>query len=126
VLQADGGTRTAAITGAFLAARLAVQRLLDDRRIAENPINDSVAAVSVGLFQGLELLDLAYVEDKDAEVDFNIVMTGRGNFVEVQGTGEEATFTQDQLQSLLALARQGLQELASLQAAFLAQALLAR
>ncbi|OHE87977.1 MAG: ribonuclease PH [Verrucomicrobia bacterium RIFCSPLOWO2_12_FULL_64_8] len=126
VLQADGGTRTAAITGAWLAARLAVQKLLDDKKIAENPVTDSVAAVSVGLFDGQELLDLAYVEDRDAAVDFNIVMTGRGEFVEVQGTGEEATFSQDQLQSLLALARRGLGELASLQAAFLAKQLLAR
>src|SRR5581483_10870345 len=73
VLQADGGTRTAAITGAYLAARLAVQKLLDAKKIAENPITDSVAAVSVGVFGGQDLLDLAYVEDKDAEVDFNIV-----------------------------------------------------
>src|SRR5580692_3598026 len=80
VLQADGGTRTAAITGAYLAARLAVQKLIDARRIPENPIGDSVAAVSVGLFGGRELLDLAYVEDKDAEVDCNVVMTGAGKF----------------------------------------------
>jgi ribonuclease PH len=126
VLQADGGTRTAAITGAFLAARLAVQRLLDNRKIAENPITDSVAAVSVGLVEGQPLLDLAYVEDKDAAVDFNVVMTGRGNFVEVQGAGEEATFTEEQLQGLLALARQGLKELAALQTAFLSRALLGR
>jgi ribonuclease PH len=124
VLQADGGTRTASITGAYVAARLAIQRLLDDKTIAENPLVDSVAAVSVGLCQGEELLDLAYVEDKDAAVDFNIVMTGRGQFVEVQGTGEEATFSHDQLQSLLTLAQKGLQELAALQTAFLAQQLL--
>jgi len=124
VLQADGGTRTAAITGAYLAARLAVQRLLDDRKLGENPLTDSVAAVSVGLCGGEQLLDLAYTEDKDAEVDFNVVMTGRGQFVEVQGAGEESTFTNDQLQSLLVLAQQGLKELASLQAAFLAGQLL--
>src|SRR5437764_12381098 len=92
VLQADGGTRTAAITGAYLATRLAVQKLLDEKKLAENPISDSVAAVSVGVFNQAELLDLAYLEDKDAQVDFNIVMTGRGQFVEVQGAGEEATF----------------------------------
>jgi ribonuclease PH len=126
VLQADGGTRTASITGAYLAARLAVQKLIDAKRIAENPIADSVAAVSVGLFEGTELLDLAYVEDKDAEVDFNIVMTGRGQFVEVQGTGEESTFTHEQLQSLLALAQKGLKELSALQTAFLTRQLLAR
>jgi ribonuclease PH len=124
VLQADGGTRTASITGAYLAARLAIQKLIDDRRIAANPLGDSVAAVSVGLLAGQELLDLAYVEDKDAEVDFNVVMTGRGQFVEVQGTGEEATFSHEQLEQLLALAQQGLKELAALQTAFLAKHLL--
>jgi len=126
VLQADGGTRTAAITGAYLAARLAVQKLLDDKKIAENPITDSVAAISVGIFEGRELLDLAYVEDKDAEVDFNIVMTGRGQFVEVQGSGEEATFSQDQLSALLTLAQKGVKEVAGLQTAFLTKQLLAR
>lgn len=124
VLQADGGTRTASITGAYLAARLAVQKLMDDRKLADNPITDSVAAVSVGLFEGRELLDLEYVEDKDAEVDFNIVMTGKGQFVEVQGTGEESTFTHDQLQSLLGLAQKGLKELAAAQASFLSKQLL--
>jgi ribonuclease PH len=126
VLQADGGTRTASITGAYLAARLAVQKLLDAKKIADNPIADSVAAVSVGLHEGRELLDLAYVEDRDAEVDFNVVMTGRGQYVEVQGTGEESTFTHEQLQSLLVLAQKGLKELASLQTAFLTRQLLAR
>jgi ribonuclease PH len=124
VLQADGGTRTAAITGAYVAARLAVQKLLDARKLLENPLTDSVAAVSVGVFGGRELLDLAYVEDKDAEVDFNIVMTGRGQFVEVQGSGEEATFSQDQLTSLITLAQKGLKEIAGLQTAFLTRQLL--
>ena len=124
VLQADGGTRTAAITGAYVAARLAVQKLLDAKKLADNPLIDSVSAVSVGVFGGRELLDLAYVEDKDAEVDFNIVMTGRGQFVEVQGSGEEATFSQDQLTSLIALAQKGLKEIASLQTAFLTRQLL--
>ncbi len=125
VLQADGGTRTAAITGAYVAARLAVQKLIDAKKIAENPLSDSVAAVSVGVFAGRELLDLAYVEDKDAEVDFNIVMTGRGQFVEVQGSGEEATFSQQQLDGLLTLSQKGLKELSALQSAFLARQLLA-
>jgi len=124
VLQADGGTRTAAITGAYLATRLAVQRLLDAKRLAQNPLADSVAGVSVGLFAGREILDLAYVEDKDAEVDFNVVMTGQGRFVEVQGNGEETTFSGAQLQSLIALAQKGLAELAALQAEFLARQLL--
>jgi ribonuclease PH len=125
VLQADGGTRTASITGAWLAARIAVQRLLDVKRIAENPLTDSVAAVSVGVCEGRELLDLAYVEDKDAEADFNVVMTGQGQFVEVQGNGEETTFSRGQLEGVLALAERGLKELATLQAAFLARELLA-
>ncbi len=124
VLQADGGTRTASITGAYLATRLAVQKLIDAKRIAENPLSDSVAAVSVGLFDGRELLDLPYLEDKDAEVDFNVVMTGQGRFVEVQGSGEEATFTYEQLQSLLALSKKGLKEIATLQTSFLTQQLL--
>ncbi len=125
VLQADGGTRTAAITGAWLAARLAVQKLVDAGRIPASPLSDSVAAVSVGLHAGRELLDLAYVEDRDAEVDINIVMTGQGRFVEVQGAGEEATFSQEQLHSLIALAQKGLKELSALQAAFIAKQLLA-
>jgi ribonuclease PH len=124
VLQADGGTRTASITGAYLAARLAVQKLIDDKKLAVNPLSDSVAAVSVGVFEGRELLDLNYVEDKDAEVDFNIVMTGQGQFVEVQGSGEEATFTHAQLQSLITLAQSALKELASLQTAFMTKHLL--
>jgi len=119
VLQADGGTRTASITGAYLAARLAIQKLLDAKKIAENPLTDSVAAVSVGLFEGEALLDLNYVEDKDAEVDANVVMTGRGRFVEVQSSGEESTFSQEQLDALLGLARGGLQEVTTLQTAFL-------
>jgi ribonuclease PH len=119
VLQADGGTRTASITGAYLAARLAIQKLLDAKKIAENPLVDSVAAVSVGLFSGAALLDLNYIEDKDAEVDANVVMTGRGQFVEVQSSGEESTFSQEQLDTLLGLAKTGLQELAAIQTAFL-------
>jgi ribonuclease PH len=126
VLQADGGTRTAAISGAYVASRLAVQKLLDLGKLRESPLTDSVAAVSAGLFEGAAYLDLAYVEDKDAQVDFNIVMTGQGRFVEVQGTGEEATFTQAQLDELLALAQKGLKEISSLQAAFLARRLLAK
>lgn len=124
VLQADGGTRTASITGAYLAARLAIQKLLDAKKIPENPLTDTVAAVSVGLFNSQQLLDLNYIEDKDAAVDFNVVMTGKGQFVEVQGTGEEATFSQEELDALLKLARKGLQELAALQSAFLAKQLL--
>ena len=126
VLQADGGTRTASITGAFLAARLAVQQLLDAKKLTENPLTDSVAAVSVGVCAGQELLDLNYPEDRDAEVDANIVMTGRGQFVEVQGSGEETTFSHAQLLGLVGLAQRGLLELAGLQTAFLTRQLLAR
>jgi len=126
VLQADGGTRTASITGAYLAARLAVQKLLDEKKLAQNPLIDSVAAVSVGIFNNRELLDLNYIEDKDAEVDFNVVMTGQGKFVEVQGSGEEATFSHEQLTSLITLAQKGLKEVSSLQTAFLTKRLLAR
>jgi ribonuclease PH len=124
VLQADGGTRTAAITGAWLAARLGVQKLLDAKALAENPLSDSVAAVSVGLCGGETRLDLAYLEDRDAAVDCNVVMTAQGRFVEVQGAGEETTFSPTELQSLLAMAEQGLKEIAALQAAFLARQLL--
>jgi ribonuclease PH len=126
VLQADGGTRTASITGAYLACRLAVQRLIDAQKLSENPLSDSVAAVSVGILGGRELLDLPYVEDRDAEVDCNVVMTGQGRFVEVQGAGEEATFSHDQFVSLLDLARAGLAEVHSLQTAFLMKALLGK
>ena len=126
VLQADGGTRTASITGAYLAARLAIQQLLDAKKITENPLTDSVAAVSVGLFQGDALLDLNYIEDKDAEVDANVVMTGRGRFVEVQSSGEESTFSHEQLETLIGLAKTGLQELTAIQTAFLARQLPAK
>ncbi|HUG12728.1 MAG TPA: ribonuclease PH [Opitutaceae bacterium] len=119
VLQADGGTRTAAITGAYLAARMAVDRLIADKRVVENPFTDSVAAVSVGVFDGAEILDLAYLEDKDATVDANIVMTGSGNYVEVQSAGEEAVFSRDQLDRLLILAEGGLRTITGMQNAFL-------
>jgi len=125
VLQADGGTRTASITGAYLAARLAVQKLIDEKRLRENPFSDSIAAISVGIYQDQPVLDLPYVEDKDASVDFNIVMTGQGQYVEVQGTGEEATFSEEQLASLLVLAKKGCAEIGSLQTAFLSKQLLA-
>ena len=124
VLQADGGTRTASITGAYVAARLAAQKLIDKGKLAENPLKDSIGAVSVGIVGGTAMLDLPYTEDRDAEVDANIVMTGGGQFVEVQGSGEEATFSPDQLSELLALAQKGLKEIASLQTAFLTQQLL--
>lgn len=125
VLQADGGTRTASITGAYLAARLAIQQLLDTEKIAENPFRDSIAAISVGICDGQPLLDLPYVEDKEASVDFNVVMTGQGRFVEVQGTGEEATFSEDEFQNLITLAKKGIGEIATMQTNFLMKHLLA-
>ena len=124
VLQADGGTRTASITGAFLAARLAVQKLMDDGKIKENPFKDSIAAISVGIVDGQALLDLPYTEDRDADVDANVVMTGQGQFVEIQSSGEESTFSPEQLAQLLALATKGLKEISSAQTAFLTKQLL--
>lgn len=115
VLQADGGTRTASITGAWVAARLAVNKLLAEGKLTEDPIVDHVAAVSVGVVEGTTRLDLEYVEDRDAAVDFNVVMTGAGKYVEVQGTGEEATFSREELDGLLAIASKGIDELVELQ-----------
>ena len=108
VLDADGGTRCASITGACAALERAAAKLLADGTIAENPIKARVAAVSVGIVHGEPMLDLCYEEDSAAEVDMNVVMTSTGRFVELQGTGEEATFDDEQLASLLALARHGL------------------
>ncbi|MBR6470773.1 MAG: ribonuclease PH [Victivallales bacterium] len=108
VIDADGGTRCASITGACAALERAAAKLVADGTLAENPIKARVAAVSVGIVNGEPLLDLCYEEDSAAEVDMNVVMTSAGRFVELQGTGEEATFDDGQLASLLALARQGL------------------
>lgn len=116
VLEADGGTRTASITGAFLALADALHTL---KGLPGAPLTDSVAAISVGMVDGRALLDLDYLEDVDAEVDMNVVMTGRGRFVEVQGTGEEATFTEQELTTLVKLARGGIAELNELQRAAL-------
>lgn len=111
VLQADGGTRTAAITGAFVAAQDAVNYLLTHGKLTESPIRDQVAAVSVGLVQGTPLLDLEYAEDAACDTDMNVVMTGAGHFVEVQGTAEGAAFSRSEMDALLALAEQGIREL---------------
>lgn len=108
VLEADGGTRTASINGAFVALVDALATLKSAIGPASNVIKDSIAAVSVGLLKDVELLDLEYVEDRDAEVDMNLVMTGAGQFVEVQGTGEEATFSRSQLDRLLKLGKLGI------------------
>jgi len=115
VLQADGGTRTAAITGAFVAAHDAVTWLLAERRIALSPIRQFVAAVSVGLVKGTPLLDLEYVEDAACDTDMNVVMTSAGGFVEIQGTAEGAAFSRSQMNELLALAEKGIAELVAAQ-----------
>jgi len=125
VLQADGGTRTAAITGAFVAAHDAVAWLLAQGRIERSPIHDFVAAVSVGIVGGTPLLDLEYVEDAACDTDMNVVMTGAGGFVELQGTAEGATFSRAEMDALLALAAKGIGELVAAQRAAL-QAALAR
>jgi ribonuclease PH len=121
VLQADGGTRTAAITGAFVALALALRKLVQYKALKAMPLRDYVAATSVGIIAGTPMLDLCYQEDSQAEVDMNVVMTGAGKFVEVQATAEKTPFDDAQLADLLALARQGIGELVALQKQFEAQ-----
>jgi ribonuclease PH len=120
VLQADGGTRTAAITGAYVAMALATRRLVAEGKLPGDPMRHAVAAVSVGIVQKQPLLDLCYTEDAGAEVDLNLVMTAAGEFIELQGTGEEATFTQAQLADMLALGKTGIDGLLAMQQAALA------
>jgi len=119
VIQADGGTRTASITGAFVAAQDAVTYLLGQGLIAESPIRDFVAAVSVGVYQGVPVLDLDYAEDSNCDTDMNVVMTGSGGFVEVQGTAEGTPFSRAEMDALLGLADKGIRELVALQKAAL-------
>jgi ribonuclease PH len=119
VIQADGGTRTAAITGSFVAMVDAFDKLIKSGKITQTPIKDYLAAISVGLTEEGEILDLCYEEDHKALVDMNVVMTGNGEFVEVQGTGEECTFSRDQLNKLLDLAEKGNKELFKIQEAAL-------
>jgi ribonuclease PH len=107
VIQADGGTRTTSITGAFVALCFAVQKLMRDQKLAKSPITDYLASISVGVVKGNVCLDLNYEEDSQAKVDMNVVMTGQGKFVEVQGTGEESPFTREELSELLAVAEKG-------------------
>ena len=111
VIQADGGTRTASITGCFIALKSAVQFLLSEKTIKEDPINENLAAVSVGIKDGEVLLDLCYLEDSSADVDMNVVMTESGKFIEVQGTAEAEPFTQAQLNAMLKTAEKGIIEL---------------
>ncbi len=121
VLQADGGTRCAAITGAWLALNDACAQLLSNGRIAGNPLRDQVAAVSVGIYEGLAVLDLDYAEDAHCDTDMNVVMTGAGGLVEVQGTAEGEPFTRTQMNQLLDLAQAGIHQLINQQQAALAQ-----
>lgn len=122
VLQADGGTRTAAISGAYVALVIAIRRLIASGKLAENPILHAVAAVSVGIVDGRALCDLCYTEDAAAAVDFNLVMNSAGEFIELQGTGEEATFTEGQLAELLTLGKAGVRQLLEAQEKALATA----
>ena len=115
VIQADGGTRTASVTGGFVALALACQKLVDDGILDTTPIKNYVSAVSVGIFNGKPVLDLCYAEDSNANVDMNIVMTDKGQFVEVQGTGEDGSFSREELLKLLDLGEKGCKELIELQ-----------
>ena len=119
VIQADGGTRTASITGAFIAVQDAVAYLLEKKLLTESPIRDSVAAISVGIYQGTPVLDLDYLEDSDCDTDMNEVMTGQGGFVEIQGTAEGAPFSHAEMASLMSLAEKGIRELVTAQQAAL-------
>ena len=114
VIQADGGTRTASITGAYLAVELAIEKLIDENRLKEIPIKSKVAAISVGKVRNEIILDLDYEEDSAADVDMNIIMTDKGEFVEIQGTGEEATFTQNELLKFIELSKNAFNKLFTL------------
>lgn len=120
VIQADGGTRTAAITGGFVALALAVRQMALFKTLTHNPIRDHVAAISAGIVNGVPMLDLCYEEDSAADVDMNVVMTGDGHFVEIQATGEKSTFSDAQMAELMALSRKGIENLISFQKEVLA------
>ena len=115
VLEADGGTRTTAITGGYVALVDAFQWMKQRKMISRIPINDSIASVSVGIVEGTCMLDLSYIEDSNADVDMNIVSTGNGEFVEIQGTGEQKTFSDEQLATMIKFAKNGIQELGNIQ-----------
>ena len=121
VIQADGGTRTASITGAYVALADAVEYLLSKKRIKKSPLQNFVASVSVGIYKGVPVLDLDYAEDSQAETDMNVVMNSDGGFIEVQGTAEAAPFSQDELNAMLDLARRGIADLVKVQRMALAQ-----
>lgn len=115
VIQADGGTRTASITGAYVALHDAIDHLISKKLISESPLKDSVAAISVGVYKGMPVLDLDYIEDSDCDTDMNVVMTGKGGFVEIQGTAEGEPFSTNEMNAMLALASQGINELVAKQ-----------
>ena len=119
VIQADGGTRTASITGAYVAVADAVARLVYKKQIAASPLRDHVAAISVGVYRGVPVLDLDYLEDSECDTDMNVVMTGSGGFVEVQGTAEGEPFSQQDMNAMLSLADKGIKELVAAQKAAL-------
>ena len=122
VIQADGGTRTASISGAYVALAIAMQRLTSSGRLKKNPLYGQVAAVSVGIFSGTPVLDLDYAEDSEAETDMNIVMNDAGRFIEVQGTAEGHAFTDDEFTAMLGLARSGIAEIITAQSEAIATA----
>jgi ribonuclease PH len=122
VIQADGGTRTASITGAYIALAIAMQRLHKKGSIRKNPLHGQVAAVSVGIYRGVPVLDLDYAEDSEAETDMNIVMNDAGHFIEVQGTAEGHAFTDDEFSAMIALARSGIEEIIEAQNAAIGKA----
>ena len=115
VIQADGGTRTASITGAYVALKDAITHLLNNQKIAESPLTDSVAAISVGIYKGTPVLDLDYIEDSDCDTDMNIVMTGVGGFVEIQGTAEGEAFNRNAMHAMIDLATDGIAQISVLQ-----------
>ena len=119
VIQADGGTRTASITGAYVALVDAVNWLIKQGKLAESPLRDHVAAISVGIYQGVPVLDLDYAEDSECDTDMNVVMTGKGGMIEVQGTAEGETFSRHELNVLLDLAADGIRQLVEAQKALL-------
>lgn len=122
VLQADGGTRTASISGAFVALAIAMERLVGKGKLKKNPLHGQVAAVSVGIYQGAAVLDLDYAEDSEAETDMNVVMNDAGHFVEVQGTAEGHAFTDDEFHAMLGLARSGIADIIAAQSEAIASA----
>ncbi len=121
VIQADGGTRTTAISGACVALNDAISKMIENKQLKQSPLRENLAAISVGIYEGSTVLDLDYAEDSNAETDMNVVMTGSGKFIEVQGTAEAEPFDQTQLTELIALAQQGIEQICNVQKMALAQ-----